>query len=1056
MSALLFDNLRNFSLRFPELGERLSKQRPGTIQAAATKDGGYCYVKQAGDKWQTLSEAENPQLKAQQAINSMQDRLGSGYAPIVVIGLNPGYILDSIYHFVKKSYYDKHIPRRIYVVVNSIECLYGWLKQTDRSEIIAQDAIEFYWHQDVNKITKLCEEDYTRSHLFVPISSLPEQQSMSLIAPLAEIFLKRQAEEEELFISNNTYYDAMIDEDLDKVLSGEGQRKPRLLVPSHGSSTVVQYSVRDTKVAFEEAGWEVQIIHMKTDLSRWRIQKTIDEFKPDVYMMVNHLRTQEGKYYPENLMFITWIQDTLASINNTKAAEKWNEHVNNKANRRDLIIGYVGQIKQYGYREDRLEECPMIVNSNIFKPRELTEEELEKYSCDVCFASNRSTPTDVVARNLAGTLGKYGFDEDVMMQIHDHLCEWYRAENTCTNYQNLKNKISEISVVDKIFKQINHIDDIKFIIERIFWELNDIIYRHVVLEWLDELGNIKLHLYGRGWDKHPRFSKYAKGVISHGENLTKAYSASNYCLHLNSKEGDHQRINEINGCSSTVLSRQAAKITKHTLNLPKETVEKLNEFLFKNKEVNFTETEKENIIYCLCILSQKINIQLLNSRLIEELKNYQSDKKMVSFLSKKSLIEKFKKSILLEGKTSKPCTNNEFIVCLVSNVLSESAALNKLNSIFNDDIKNYVKVGVKILSLTKTVEAKINPKSLLEEVNKWPKQAISFKLKLCCYYEQTGNPETADKIWEGSSIQEITNSTQLSLYILWQERRKEGAGKSFIVNNDHLLKHISLCETAYCLYKENEFGLAEFIFKRDYSNLSKSVERSIAYIEVLLEKCDIDECIQFCQVLYKETRAIGIHSLIANRILGPFAIYLFKECINYSEKRNKAIKGIGVLLKSDQEKDNGNDITFITDIYYSYFCDDLSGAMKKLESIKALNERSYFFSSFFFWRAGEIVIVKKILKESKIYINSGKPNIHIFYFIILALIGDFKKSQEVLRGIQEKNGEALKWPNNNFLYFTALAFKKLGYETIAHHTYVEAQSYDYTCYKRMKHLWNKI
>ena len=42
--------------------------------------------------------------------------------------------------------------------------------------------------------------------------------------------------------------------------------------------------------------------------------------------------------------------------------------------------------------------------------------------------------------------------------------------------------------------------------------------------------------------------------------------------------------------------------------------------------MNFTETEKENIIYCLCILSQKINIQLLNSRLIEELKNYENDK----------------------------------------------------------------------------------------------------------------------------------------------------------------------------------------------------------------------------------------------------------------------------------------------------------------------------------------------------------------------------------------------------------------------------------------------
>ncbi len=36
---------------------------------------------------------------------------------------------------------------------------------------------------------------------------------------------------------------------------------------------------------------------------------------------------------------------------------------------RDVIIGYVDQLKQYGYPEERLVPCPMIVNTDIFHPQ---------------------------------------------------------------------------------------------------------------------------------------------------------------------------------------------------------------------------------------------------------------------------------------------------------------------------------------------------------------------------------------------------------------------------------------------------------------------------------------------------------------------------------------------------------------------------------------------------------------------------------------------------------------------------------------------------------------
>jgi hypothetical protein len=555
-NSSLFKNLQQLSERFPVLGEKLCKIRPGIIQTATTDDGGFCYVKELENgKYQPLSDTA-PIQKTRDAITAMEERLSNALAPVVVVGLNPGYILDNIYKHVKENCYDKFMARRIYVIINSIECLYGWLKLSDREEILTNPAIELYWHEDVKEIAQHCEEDYTHSHLFVPVSTLPEQEVMQIIDPLAQIFLKRQKEEESLYQENSSYYEQQSDDELDEILAGKAKRKPRMLIPSHASSTVVQYSVRDTKVMFEKEGWDVKIIHMKTDLSRWRVLREINEFKPDVYMLVNHLRTQEESYYPPDMMFITWVQDTISYINNTENAKLWNEHIESKAKRRDRIIGYVGQIREYGYSEDRLEECPMIVNQDIFKPRELTPEEIEKYSCDVCFASNRSKETSLIVKeDLTPKLEKFDFTEVLLMQIHDHLWAWYRAEETCTSYKELEDTICEISEVAEIFNSLEDKNDHDFVIQRLFWELNDVIYRHVVLEWIDEIGDIKLHLYGRGWESHPRFSKYAKGILEHGEELTIAYRAAKKCIHLNSMEGDHQRLNEILSGGAQIITR---------------------------------------------------------------------------------------------------------------------------------------------------------------------------------------------------------------------------------------------------------------------------------------------------------------------------------------------------------------------------------------------------------------------------------------------------------------------------------------------------------------------
>ncbi len=662
MPDIYQDNLAKLRARFPVLAERVDAYDADLVAVTKTEDGGYGYAIRQGDSWQALTNLTNPIEVATNAVRAFEATLAKTTNPALIVGLRPGFELDMVYRCFDEAAKKQRFFRRIYVVITSTPCLIGWLKAMDRSQYLRHDDIEFYWHEDIPQLVELLETNRDHSHSFMPMSSLPENQVNTIIEPLAQLFVRRQEETERMKAENDAYYDALTDDELGSIIAGEGDRKPRLMFPTHTSSTVVQYSARDLCAAMEEQGWET-LIHTSTHgCSNWEVVKTINEFKPDVYITANHLRTEsKSDVYPKNMMFITWVQDTCSYINNRQAAEEWNNMagghkevfsdlsrsagsvssnegentsdqegasqpsaalqgrdipaqgdalgtseeslVSSEENgsrkpeigsqeslstspkddstsptgdstsdkvaielpqsdrKRDLIIGYVGQLKPYGYREDRLVEMPMIVNTNIFRPRELTEEEKEKYGCDVMFASNCGAPTEERIDELYDDFNhvrKIPTERSLLQTIHDHIWAEYRAEKTFTSEDQLRTELLKVDGFGQWFADLTPGDQ-DCASQRIFWRLNDVIYRQVVIEWLDDYAqehpDFKLHLYGEGWDKHPRFAKYHRGVLQHGEELSIAYQAAKHCLHLNSTEGGHQRVLEILLSGADVMSR---------------------------------------------------------------------------------------------------------------------------------------------------------------------------------------------------------------------------------------------------------------------------------------------------------------------------------------------------------------------------------------------------------------------------------------------------------------------------------------------------------------------
>lgn len=910
-NSIFSKNSQIFTERFPSLRLRLKEIPNGLIQSAATEDGSYCYVKQLENgQWQTLSLTERPLEAAAKAISSIEARLTAGLGPVIVVGLNPGYVLDIIYQHFEKEYYQKHIPRRIYVIIDSIECLYGWLQKTDRREILKHDEIEFYWHEDVEEIVELCQADETRSHLFMPISTYPEPKTSARMEPLARFFMTRQEQEKKLFRQNRKYYDSISDDELNKIMSGQGSRKPRMLIPSHCSSTVVQYSVRDTAALFEKEGWEVRIMHMKTDLSRWRVNKNINDFKPDVYLLVNHLRTEKLHFYPDNMMFVTWVQDTVSVINCNDGAEAWNKHVNSKEEQRDRIIGYTNQIKQYGYLEGRLEECPMIVNLDIFKPRQLNEDELAKYSCDVCFASNRSTPSHVVADNLVNTLEKYGFSREIMLQINDQLWTHYRNGQTCTRYLELERTICKISAVKEIYSRLENKEDWDFIIQQLFWQLNDLIYRHVVLEWITSVDDLRVHLYGRGWEEHPKFKQYAKGPLPHGDELSKAYSGARINLHLNSLERHHQRINEILACNPNVLTRRKM-----------HHFQEISEQQQQNfvQQINyFTSTGKTGLINYLH--------EGLFSPHVSQNKVYNSidDKQLdecISFNSRETLLEKLQSisgSMVVSKTPSHPLIDKIFPRCPSGDKIDELSSL--LTSKFHMDLDHIV------LSCEIFLKARQDSLSqcheLLEQFNL---EKINSNIELLrysfCHILVKGTlPEIHHKL--GSYDDNIYNKEGSVLEPVWSIFIS-------IFSKDELFTKLDTpCQDALL---QRPFTVFLYLLELDRGTLS--LENQKRYIKLCLIVNDSDKALSFTQsnscgiTKYEQTQIFWNHGYnkeaektLAETSLSevPFSQYhglaiiygifdeynkgislleqIFKEQPSFFEDKKSVTKWMGVLM----------------------------------------------------------------------------------------------------------------------------------------------------------------
>ncbi|MGN0349348.1 MAG: glycosyltransferase [Roseburia sp.] len=295
------------------------------------------------------------------------------------------------------------------------------------------------------------------------------------------------------------------------------KQTPRVMVCTCRFTTALQYHARDCMEAAKRLGCDVRYLIEEDGLHRIENRYIIDaiaQFKPDIVLTLDHFRYEYPRV-PKEIVWLTWIQDPMPHIMDRSTP--------GRLTGRDIVLSHFTGWKKFddiGYRD--VVAAPIPANAMIYKPYLLTEEEEERYSCDVCLVCHAAD----VDRHIAEQL------EEIPDSLKESVCAIYKG------YEAYVRETGELFYVEDEFalyiqgalEQHYQImlpkEALEYLAEDMRLYFNQRVYRQVLVDWILEAGFRNIRLWGNGWSDIEKYVDYAMGAAQNGETLAKIYQAS--------------------------------------------------------------------------------------------------------------------------------------------------------------------------------------------------------------------------------------------------------------------------------------------------------------------------------------------------------------------------------------------------------------------------------------------------------------------------------------------------------------------------------------------------
>jgi hypothetical protein len=339
----------------------------------------------------------------------------------------------------------------------------------------------------------------------------------------------------------------------------------RVLLPTSRFTTYVQHAASDLADAFQRLGCATLVLKEPDEhatLTPLAFARAVDSFRPDMVVFINTLRSQIPDAAPARVPVVTWVQDAMTHLFSESAGSSMTE--------RDFVVGHLHPelFDKFSFPTSRTLSSVVLASEAKFFSSPVGPSLRDRFACEVAYVSHQSqTPRELAELIVAR-------EPDDRALAH---CTWAAlprvvacVEQSRLNGPSLLSSLREIAVQTLVDAGSSapgstSANAARFL-HQVVHPLAERVFRQQMIGWAADLCDARgwrLHLYGKGWERSPRFARFAKGELAHGEELRAAYQCAAMHLHAGLGGPHHQRVLECalsGGCTLVRIKSDDARL----------------------------------------------------------------------------------------------------------------------------------------------------------------------------------------------------------------------------------------------------------------------------------------------------------------------------------------------------------------------------------------------------------------------------------------------------------------------------------------------------------------
>ncbi len=385
----------------------------------------------------------------------------------------------------------------------------------------------------------------TRPEIKIPtnlvcIPPLPVAFQERIEGQIKEMLSEQLARTTTLCAENEAAYESIGPAEWAQRFSNAAPRPLRVLGITSRFTTVLQFSMRDVKAAFERLGHTFETLIEPSDhdmLSSACFAKGVAEAKPDLFFVIDHHRAEYPGLLPKNVPYVCWVQDMLPNLASTSAGRAIGPmDFFLTPSIREMEMAY-----EYPPAQGRV--TTTVTDDQLYSSEFLSDQELAPHRCDFSYVSNQSKTPEEFHADFIGQLPV----DSAFHSLCDFLFRQLKSELMQSDRLSYPRRATDLlaEAAESMGLAIRATIQSDELALQYIHPLGELMFRQSALEWVAEFSekhSLDFRLYGQGWENHPRLARFARGVAPNGSPLRAIYQAATINLQIIGTGAIHPRL----------------------------------------------------------------------------------------------------------------------------------------------------------------------------------------------------------------------------------------------------------------------------------------------------------------------------------------------------------------------------------------------------------------------------------------------------------------------------------------------------------------------------------